>query len=336
MDIQRLPSGERWRAAWHDLLCAVRAADQPDLPVNSRQSTDASLTKGWPGDRSEHWVARDGDELLGIAELTLPQQDNLDNSWLDLAVHPAYRRRGVGTALLAAAVAQARAEGRKRVVADVVEPRSGGPERSPGPRAFAAKHGAKRALEEVRRRLPLSTVDQTRLDAALKRAWGHAAGYSLVRWTEAAPDDIVAGIAALDSDFLNQAPLGDMIWEAERVDVPRVRAIEQAVRDRGWRRCHIAARHDASGDVVAWTTLSLCGESDDHAWQHITLVRPDHRGHRLGTVIKLENLRFTRERFPALEVIDTCNASVNDHMVAINDLMGFQPVDLNVGWQLEL
>ena len=337
VDLQQLPTGERWRAAWHDLLQAARAADQPDLPMNSRQSTYVGLAQGWPGDKSEHWIARDGDELVGIAELTLPQLDNLDNSWLDLTVHPAHRRRGIGTALLAHSVARARAEGRKRLVADVVETLPGGVARSAGPRAFAAKHGAKRALEEVRRRLVLSTVDQPRLDAALDEAWRHAACYSVVRWTEAgAPDDIVAGVAALESDFLNQAPLGDMIWEAERVDVARVRQIEQAIRDRGgWRR-HTAARHDESGDVVAWTTLSSNADTEKHAWQQITLVRPDHRGHRLGTVIKLENLRHTRQRFPALELIDTCNASVNDHMVAINDLMGFQPVDLNVGWQLEL
>jgi len=340
VEIERLPAEDAWYDAWHQLFCAVRVADQPDLPCPSRQATYVGLTQGWPAETSEHWIARDGDVLLGASEITLPTRDNLDNAWLELAVHPEHRRRGVGTALFEHAEAYVRGVGRKRLMVDVVETRPGGAERSPGPAAFAARHGAKRALEEVRRRLVLTEAaagQRARLDAALEDAWRHAAGYSIVQWDEGGtPDDVVADIAALDSDFLTQAPLGDMEWEPELVDVARTREIEKAIRDRGWRRCHTAARHDATGEVIAWTTLGFFGDTEDHAWQLITVVRPDHRGHRLGAVVKLENLRYAQRRLPALRTVDTCNATVNDHMVAINDLMGFQPVDLMVGWQLHL
>jgi RimJ/RimL family protein N-acetyltransferase len=71
----------------------------------------------------------------------------------------------------------------------------------------------------------------------------------------------------------------------------------------------------------------------DQAWQLITLVDPDHRGHRLGTVVKIENLRYILSHEPALRVIDTYNAAVNDHMISINEAMGFRPVDGLVSWQ---
>ena len=339
MEIERLPASETWYDAWHHLWCAVRVADQPDLPDPSRRATYVGLTQGWPGETTEHWIARDGDVLLAAAEIRLPMLDNLENSSLELAVHPENRRRGIGSALFQHAVARARDAGRKRLMLDVVESRPGCVERSPGPAAFAVRQGAKRANEETRRRLVLDAGDgqRQRLDALLTDAWRHADGYSIVQWNEdGAPDDVVADIAALDSDFVNQVPLGDIEWEAEVIDVARTREIEKAIRDRGWRRCHTAARHDATGEVVAWTTLGFFAEADDHAWQLITLVRPDHRGRRLGTVIKLENLRYARRRVPQLRVIDTCNATVNHHMVEINDLMGFEQVDLMVGYQLRL
>lgn len=66
-----------------------------------------------------------------------------------------------------------------------------------------------------------------------------------------------------------------------------------------------------------------------HAWQHITIVDPAHRGHRLGMWVKLANLRYTRGEEPALRNIDTWNAATNSHMIAINEALGFRAVE---GW----
>ena len=45
--------------------------------------------------------------------------------------------------------------------------------------------------------------------------------------------------------------------------------------------------------------------------QNITIVDPAHRGHRLGMVVKLENLRHAREHRPQLAAVDTANAASN-------------------------
>jgi RimJ/RimL family protein N-acetyltransferase len=75
---------------------------------------------------------------------------------------------------------------------------------------------------------------------------------------------------------------------------------------------------------------------DHHGWQQITIVDPAHRGHRLGIIAKLENLAYAREGTPALQQVDTSNAAANTHMIAINEQIGFRPLDQWVGWRLDL
>jgi hypothetical protein len=62
----------------------------------------------------------------------------------------------------------------------------------------------------------------------------------------------------------------------------------------------------------------------------------DNRGHRLGTIVKIANLRHAMAGEPALRVINTWNAAVNDHMISINEALGFRPVDALVNWQQEV
>jgi hypothetical protein len=92
--------------------------------------------------------------------------------------------------------------------------------------------------------------------------------------------------------------------------------------------------HRASDRLVAWTVLGGPHDNPEHLWQNITIVDPPHRGHRLGMIVKLENLRHVRELRPKLRAVDTFNASSNEHMLAINRTMGFRAVDSWMQWQL--
>jgi hypothetical protein len=65
-------------------------------------------------------------------------------------------------------------------------------------------------------------------------------------------------------------------------------------------------------------------------------VLPAHRGHRLGMRVKLANLEFLRRSRPKVSLINTWNAAINDHMVSINEAIGFRAVDRWREWQLEL
>ncbi|HWH00581.1 MAG TPA: GNAT family N-acetyltransferase [Pilimelia sp.] len=330
------PVDEDTIARLQTIAAACIAHDTPDLPPPYRHSFRAQFSHPWPG-REQHWlVARSAGEPVGYAELSLPTLDNLDNALLELRVHPEHRRRGVGRALYAAVVECARAAGRKRVLSDSVRAVPGGPPREDVGTPFARSVGAEAALVDVRRRLDLTAVDEAALDALSSGAAERAGGYSLVQWRGATPQEYVADVAYLEGRLSADAPLGDLAWEPEKYDVARIRAFEEALAARGRQLHHTAARHDASGRLVAYTTICLLDGVDWHGWQETTLVDPVHRGRRLGTLIKVANLRHVRAAAPGVRAIDTVNAAVNDHMVAINEAMGFRQVEAWVDWQHHL
>jgi GNAT superfamily N-acetyltransferase len=317
----------------YDIVRAGSLADTPDYPVPARDDFLASLRHPWPGVAFE-WVLGLLDGVpAGYLEMALPQRDNLGNVNVQLHLLPTYRRRGVGRALAAHAVDRARALGRERLIGITAEQTVAGD--VPGA-CFAASTGAVAALAEVRSRLDVATVDRAELDRLLKDAWTRADGYRLVQWGDRTPDDIVDDVAYLDGRLLGDAPSGDLAWEAEDTDAAKIRAIEAAIRARGRRSLHSGAVHEASGRLVAWSHLVFTGGQDTHAWQNITIVDPDHRGHRLGQIVKIENLAYAHSREPRLQVIDTFNARANAHMIAINEAMGFRRVDGWTQWQLTL
>ncbi|MFJ6195965.1 GNAT family N-acetyltransferase [Micromonospora sp. NPDC092111] len=315
---------------------AANEADLPDFPPYCRRRFEALIRHPMPGIVPRWALARLDGLPVGWLALDLPQLDNTDNSTAELVVHPAYRRRGVGRALHAHGVRLLREAGRKRVLAMAVSALPGGPPRGAAGGAFAAAMGARPALAEVRRRLDLTRLDQVGLDARLAGARDRATGYRLVRWRQATPEEYVADIAYLDGRLMTDAPLGEVEWEQENVDADRIRADERALDVRGRRRYHSALRHEASGRLVAWTVIDASPSSTWHAWQQITIVDPEHRGHRLGLHVKIENLRYAQAHEPGLRVIDTWNAAENTQMVAINEALGFRPVDAWTDWQLAI
>jgi hypothetical protein len=57
-----------------------------------------------------------------------------------------------------------------------------------------------------------------------------------------------------------------------------------------------------------------------------TLVRRDHRGHRLGAAVKVANLEALHRDRPDVTEVHTQNAETNRWMVSINERLDFEPV----------
>ncbi|HLT10445.1 MAG TPA: GNAT family N-acetyltransferase [Micromonosporaceae bacterium] len=307
--------------------------DVPDLPVATKQQFEGELHHPWPGIHYDRWLAYLDGVAAGVLKIARPTLDNLHAADVDVVVDPAYRRRGIGRALYDFAVEFCRANERRTLQGAYVVALPGGPSRSDGHRVFAEKMGVKSALPEVRRRLDVTSADRSEWSALIAEARQRAAGYSVVAWTDAVPEEIVADLAALDSRFFAEAPLGDLDLEPQNVDVTRVRAGEETHHNRGNRNYHVAARHDETGALAAWTHICFEAGRVEHAWQEITIVDRAHRGHRLGMLVKMENLLRTLEAEPDLRYLDTWNAAENTHMIAINEAMGYRPVDGWVNWQ---
>jgi GNAT superfamily N-acetyltransferase len=304
----------------------VWSHDTPDIPFASLADFRAALNNPIPGYVTERYLAMIDGVPAGTLELRLPQLDNLENADVEVRVLPSCRRRGVGRALYDCALGRVRELGRKRIFGETVA-------NHPDGAAFATALGASAGLAETRSRLDLDTADHDRLADLLAGAWSHAEGYRLVQWVGAAPDDLVDDVAYLDGRFNLDAPMGDLDVEAEKIDADRVRAGEEMSRLRRRITIHSGAVHTASGRLVAWSMLAGVIDIAEHLWQNITLVDPAHRGHRLGLIIKIENLRYARQHRPGLRAIDTFNASANQHMLDINLAMGFRPVDAWTQWQ---
>jgi len=58
-------------------------------------------------------------------------------------------------------------------------------------------------------------------------------------------------------------------------------------------------------------------------FQMNTVVIRKHRGHRLGLLAKIALMELLATAEPQLERISTWNAESNQHMIAINEAMGY-------------
>ncbi|GAA2621802.1 GNAT family N-acetyltransferase [Dactylosporangium fulvum] len=309
--------------AAYRIVNEVPTAHVPDLPPCCRYEHDMRLRVPMPGNERHTFLAyRDG-EVAGSVQVDLPRHDNLDKAHLDVLVLPEACRQGVGRALFEHAAAFARGKGRTSALGFSPFDTEG----------FARSIGFEPKLTDARRRLDLSTVDEAELDRLLAEGLPKAAGYSVVRWCNVPPEELIEDLAALDSSFLDETPMGDLDYEAEKIDAERFRVTSETRARYGGRMYHTGIVHDASGRLVTWSALRVAKTIDWHAWQLITLVHPKHRGHRLGMISKIENLRYMRANEPSVRIIDTFNAEVNSHMIAINEAMGFRFRERWANWQ---
>lgn len=189
-------------------------------------------------------------------------------------------------------------------------------------------------LEQVHRVSALDLHGDWRaVERAAADAEAAATGYRLVSWTPPTPDHLVAGYCDLMSRMSTDAPAGGLVWDAERWDAARLRRHEKSILDGGRFGSIMAAEHVASGRLVAFTELFVDAARTGITEQAATLVRRDHRGHRLGLWVKAANLLAWRALAPDSPGVSTSNAEENRHMLAINEALGFVPVSYTGGWK---
>ena len=93
------------------------------------------------------------------------------------------------------------------------------------------------------------------------------------------------------------------------------------------------ARHRATGELAGHTVVTVDSERPELGDQHDTAVARQHRGHRLGVLLKADMVRWLAEDEPQLETIDTWNAESNDHMVFVNELLGYRIMGRELDFQ---
>ncbi|MGA5298804.1 GNAT family N-acetyltransferase [Nucisporomicrobium flavum] len=270
------------------------------------------------------WVATGEDgRPLGIAYLRVPTAPGADHrAELDVSVHPAERRHGVGTALFEAATAAARKLGRRSVTAGPV---TGG---SP----FLATRGMRPVLNLTFARLAVADADLARL-AALARE-PHP-GYRLHSWEGTVAGDLAPSFAA-SRRAMDDMPMDETDVAAEEWDVDRVRAIAAAIDRRGDVLCTVAAIREDDGSVAGFTELVVPGTGTGDAQHYGTGVLAEHRGRGLARWMKAAAILHVREAHPGVAGLLTDTADSNVAMRRVNDTLGYAPTHWSVLYQLDL
>lgn len=263
-------------AAW----AAVVSAATPYLVVSEASMRHETLTEQRTLVRL---VAEVDGDVAGVARL----RDHGPRTMAMVQVAPAHRRRGVGSALLAAALPHAVAAGATEVAGIVA--------------GDDASQAAARAWGfETGRRHTISAVDPRLVDAA-----GDAV--PLDGLDPQAVHDCFVACAGDDPSGLSQAhSLEEFLREdwglpTHRPDLGR-------------------AVVDTDGRVLAFAAVNVAGE---RAWNAFTGTRPDQRG--TGLALRVKAASLTALAGAGVTRCGTGNDAENAPMLAVNARLGYRP-----------
>jgi GNAT superfamily N-acetyltransferase len=314
-------------AAAVSLLEAARQVDAPDDLSPTVSHYSAHVRCGWDGDPPAVALARDEhDTAVAVLETHLPTWDNRHLGFVMVTVDPLRRRQGIGRHMFELGVGRVKAARRTLLCSECLD----------GPAvAFLEKYGLERASTDVWRRQNLRALDRASIEADYNEARTAAADYDLVRIPVPTPGALLEDVVQI-TQAINDAPTDDLDIEDEVFSPERIRAFEAAQAAQGRRVYRLAARPRGASGLAGHTLLAVEADRPWHAWQYDTSVLAEHRGHRLGLLLKTAMLRWMEEDEPQIRTVDTWNAASNEHMIAVNDALGYQVVSRGFTWQRRL
>ncbi|MFB4319307.1 GNAT family N-acetyltransferase [Actinomadura sp. 21ATH] len=288
---------------WHAVLVAVHAAEPAGDPAPALEQTARHLM----GAEGRLWAAFEDGAAVAVAELRLPGGRGADRPGeIDIRVRPGHRRRGLGTRLMAVAAEGLRADGRGSVIAQVLAGTPAVP--------FLESHGFVCVLTLSGLLLRLDDLPPHRVPELVAAG---PAGYGLVRWRGAVPDEYADALARAKDAMADLAEYEGLPWDAARV-----REMAEMVAKRGDDLYTVAAVQGTT--VAGFTEIVVPADAPERAAQYDTAVVPEHRGRRIGIWVKAAMLEWLAAERPEVREIETDNAGDNAHMLAVNEELGFR------------
>ncbi|WP_262850598.1 GNAT family N-acetyltransferase [Mumia quercus] len=294
--------------------------------------------------------SRTPESVVGHASIILPQVGHTNVALVDVGVAPRWRGHGIGGLLAEELARRARAAGRTVVQADtshapVVDDGAAVLEAPTGAGAVPADTATTRfllrhdfTLEQVERMstlpMPMPPDLLDRLSADASAVAGTA--YRMHTWVGGIPADRQAQYARLLTRMSTAAPSAGLEQEEDPWDVPRLQEALARQRQMGWVAVVVAAEHVATGELAGYTVAEYADTRPEAVLQQDTLVLPEHRGHRLGMLVKTHLMRTLAAVRPHARRIHTWNAEENAPMLAINVALGYRPSCVGAQWQRRL
>jgi GNAT superfamily N-acetyltransferase len=329
-------------------MTAVRNAIETDTFGSSElEYTAEELLPGWLDREYEPkrlFVARVDGRMVSRAIFETRTEGSPEFAWLSVEVLPEFRGRGIGSAHLEQLAAIARESGCTTLHAYSIAKELPG-ERHPAPTGFGsvplADDGVRFllargwTLEQVERSSRLALpVEPALLAQHLAEAQAASgADYRVHTWIDRTPAEWLGGIAMLSTRMSTDAPsagmdAGEEIWTVERV-------LESEEKQAASPRHQLVAavEHVPSGTLAGYTELSVPPELDRPVSQEDTIVIREHRGHRLGMLLKIANIEHLARTHPGHPSITTFNAEENRHMLSVNEAVCFVPVAYEGAWK---
>lgn len=292
-------------------------------------------------------VAKLDGRIIGDAVYYAAATGDAPEGWVTVEVAPEYRRQGIGRALFDSIVEVARESGCRVLQSyclstDLSEPRLPSPTGfgsaplNAASTQFALSLGF--TLEQVERysRLPLPADADLVAQSLVEATAAAGDDYEIVSWQGDTPDEWVDDIALLATRMSTDAPSAGLEATEDLWDADRVRAEEKLRADDPRIPLVAAAVHRPSGRLAGFTELSVPPEASRVVSQEDTLVLREHRGHRLGMLLKLANVQYLEAVHPGHPAIITFNAEENRHMLSVNEHVGFVPVGYEAVWKRDL
>lgn len=311
-----------------------RLAPQELLPAYAPDPTELRLV----------WVAVLDGEIVGRVGVDIPLEPGSRVAYWLIELRRAVWGRGIGTAAYDLVERTARAHGRTVLQSWAQHPEAEGP-RISSPTGFGSiphDHAARfylrtgHSLEQVERNSALDLADpqlRRHLDGLLQDATQASAGYRVVQWQLPTPPEFVDGYAWMKSRMATDVPAGMLEFDEETWDADRLRRHERIYLDAGRTMLVTAAQHVDSGDVVAFNELVIGNDPTQATSQEDTLVLSEHRGHRLGMLVKCAALLTWLDIAPNSPRVLTSNAEENRPMLSINEAIGFAPIAYEGAWK---
>lgn len=312
--------------AWWELEHASVTERDPDAPHRSYDALAAGVREASEYHGQVLLAAYDDDpaaggHLVGVADLSWPLTENEHLAEAELHVRPERRRAGFGKIIWAEVVRRAAELGRTTVSGELVV--AAGEEQPAGLR-FAESVGLRSVNVEDHLVLSLP-VEPDHVARLLALAETSAAGYEVVTWIDACPDEHVEAYCRMRTQMNHDVPTGEADVEPVAMTPERLRASEARTRA-SYTTLNAAVRRTSDGEMAGFTRL-LLEAGDRAALQSDTLVMPEHRGRRLGTLLKLTTLEMLADDHPERRLLHTWTAVTNAPMQAVNRAFGFVLVD---------